>query len=138
MVVVVKGKAATREEVETLPLKRVQSELERKPLVVPLACVRVSTPPVKESGPEKLVAMTPPVELVESNEFWTVEIANADVVALVVVALVKMPVEAPLKPIGELFTLPPFMVSASLICESTAVPVRSEKLTPKLEVAKSV
>ncbi len=36
---------------------------------------------MNESGPEKVVPMTPPVELVESKEFWTFDIARLEVVA---------------------------------------------------------
>ena len=58
-----KGYCARSEEVETLPLKRVQSLDERKPLVVPLACEMESVLPLKESGPETVADVIAPVPL---------------------------------------------------------------------------
>ena len=50
--------------------------------MVPEDWVRVSTPPVKDNGPEKVVPVTEPFALVERREFWTFDIARLEVVAL--------------------------------------------------------
>ena len=56
-------------------------------------------------------------------------------VALVEVELVKTPVEGVEAPMGVFSMVPPEMVSASVTCASVAEPTRSEKLTPREEVA---
>lgn len=72
--------------------------------------MRVRTPPVKESGPEKVVGMTEPFALVERREFWTVEMARAEVVAFVVVELPTM-LRLPLIVVEPTETRPPLNVS---------------------------
>jgi hypothetical protein len=66
------------------------------------------------------------------------ETAKLVVVAFVVVELVKTPVEGVEAPIGVLSTVPPEMVRLFATCASVAVPTRSEKLMPSVEVALSV
>ena len=78
--------------------------------MVPEDWVRVRTPPVNESGPEKVVPVTEPFALVERREFWTVEMARAEVVAFVVVELPVM-LRLPLIVVEPTETRPPWKVS---------------------------
>jgi len=71
--------------------------------------VRVSTPPVNESGPEKVVGVTEPFALVERREFWTEEMARALVVAFVVVLLPTM-LRLPFTVVEPTDTSPPLNV----------------------------
>jgi hypothetical protein len=57
------------------------------------------------------------------------------VVAFVDVALVNTPDDGVVAPIGVLSIVPPAMVRLLATCASDAVPVRSAKLIPKVEVA---
>jgi hypothetical protein len=59
-------------------------------------------------------------------------------VAFVVVAFVKTPVDGEVAPMVVLLIVPPSMVRLLASCASVATPVMSAKLIPRVEVAESV
>ena len=118
------------EEVADCPaLGWVKASYEARPLPVSSVPSQSPAPPVIEvQNPLHEEAMTPPKERPP-------EIERLVVVALVLVALVKIPVLGVDAPMGVLLMVPPSMVSAFVTWESVAEPMRSAKAMPRELVA---